>query len=141
MDLKRCIDFANENKLSFLATSEGDQPRVRALGFWFADETGFYFQIGGMKPLHGQLKRNPKVEACFYHHDPKMGSMLRVSGSMEFVNDRALKERVLQERPFLKSFGLTNPDHPDLVIFRIPHGEAHIWTMENNLKPKEIVKF
>ncbi len=140
MDLKRCIDFANENKLSFLATAEGDQPRVRALGFWFADQTGFYFQIGGLKPMHGQLQRNPKVEACFYKHDPTMGAMLRVTGSVEFVTDRALKERVLKERPFLKNFGLT-VDNPNLVIFRIPHGEAHIWTLENNLKPKEIVKF
>lgn len=49
MDIKDCIKFANETPVCYLATVEGDQPRVRALGFWFADESGFYFQIGAMK--------------------------------------------------------------------------------------------
>jgi pyridoxamine 5'-phosphate oxidase len=44
MDFKDCVDFANETKTCYLATVEGDQPRVRALGMWYADETGFYFQ-------------------------------------------------------------------------------------------------
>jgi uncharacterized pyridoxamine 5'-phosphate oxidase family protein len=66
--------------------------------------------------------------------------MFRVAGETEFVSDRQLKERCLRDRPFLKSFGLT-ADHPGLIIFRISHGQAHFWTMENNLKPKEIINF
>ena len=140
MNLQDCIDFANENKLCYLATAEGDQPRVRALGFWFADDTGFYFQTGDMKSLYHQLRANPNAEACFYHHAGVMGTMLRVSGVVEFVNDLKLKEKVLEERPFLKSYGLTI-NHPGLIIFRIAHGHAHFWTMENNLKPKELICF
>ena len=44
MDFKDCVKFANDNKTCYLATADGDQPRVRALGMWYADETGFYFQ-------------------------------------------------------------------------------------------------
>jgi pyridoxamine 5'-phosphate oxidase len=135
-----CIHFANENKLCFLATSESNQPRVRALGFWFADETGFYFQTGDMKSLYHQLKANPKTEVCFYKHEGLIGSMMRISGEVEFVNDPVLKEKVLHERPFLKSYGLT-VNHPGLIIFRIPHGSAHFWTMEDNLKPKDVICF
>jgi pyridoxamine 5'-phosphate oxidase len=140
MDIQKCIDFANENKLCFLATVEADQPRVRALGFWFADNTGFYFQTGVIKPFYHQLKENPKTEVCFYKHEGMIGTMLRIAGTVEFINDLKLKERVLRERPFLKSFGLT-VNSPGLIIFRIPHGFAHFWTMENNLKPKEIICF
>jgi pyridoxamine 5'-phosphate oxidase len=140
MNQKDCIQFANANPLSYVATAEGDQPRVRALGFWFADETGFYFQTGDTKDFYRQLKRNPKTEVCFYHHDGMIGTMLRVAGEVEFIEDRSLKERVLRERPFLKSFGLTI-DSPGLIIFRIAHGKAHFWTMENNLKPKEFIEF
>ncbi len=43
-DIKQCIDFANDTNFCFLATNDEDQPRVRALAFWFADENGFYFQ-------------------------------------------------------------------------------------------------
>jgi pyridoxamine 5'-phosphate oxidase len=140
MDIKDCIRFANDNKICYLATAEGDQPRVRALGFWFADESGFYFQTGAIKEFYKQLLKNPKAEVCFYGHQGVIGKMLRVAGAVEFIQDKKMKERVLEERPFLKEFGLTI-DSPGLIIFRIAHGKAHIWTMENNLKPKEEIVF
>ena len=140
MDIKDCIQFANANPLCYIATAEGDQPRVRALGFWFADETGFYLQTGDVKEFYRHLKKNPKTEICFYHHEGSIGKMLRISGKAEFLDDRALKERVMRERPFLKNFGLT-AESPGLIIFRIAHGRAHFWTMENNLKPKEYIEF
>ncbi|HNW99078.1 MAG TPA: pyridoxamine 5'-phosphate oxidase family protein [Bacteroidales bacterium] len=140
MTKQDCIKFTNENPICYLATAEGDQPRVRALGFWFADETGFYFQIGAIKAMYKQLQNNPKVEACFYKHEGMIGTMLRIAGKIEFVNDRALKEKALKDRPFLKDMGLS-VDSPGLIIFRIAHGQAHFWTMANNLKPKEIIEF
>ena len=60
MDFKDCIKFANETPVCYLATVEGKQPRVRALGFWFADESGFYFQIGAMKDMYRQLQATQK---------------------------------------------------------------------------------
>ena len=140
MNIHDCITFSNANPVCYLASADGDQPRVRALGFWFADETGFYFQTSSIKEFSHQLKKNPKTEICFYKHEGMIGTMLRISGKVEFVNDLKLKERALIDRPFLKSFGITI-DSPTLVIFRIAHGQAHFWTMENNLKPKEMIEF
>lgn len=140
MDLNDCIRFANENPVCFLATADGDQPRVRALSFWFANETGFYFQTGNVKLFYHELKKNPKTEACFYKHGEMAGSMLRISGKVEFLDDRKLRKKVLNDRPFLKDFGLTI-ESPGLIIFRIAHGIAHFWSMGNNLKPKEIIVF
>ena len=140
MDKNDCIRFTNENPVCYLATTDGDQPRVRALGFWFADETGFYFQTSTIKEFTQQLKKNPKTEVCFYKHEGMIGTMLRVTGKVEFVDDIKLKEKVIADRPFLKSFGVT-AESPALVIFKISHGEAHFWTMENNLKPKDIITF
>jgi pyridoxamine 5'-phosphate oxidase len=140
MNIQDCIQFTNENKTCYVATADGDQPRVRALGFWFADETGFYFQTSTIKEFPRELAKNPKIEVCFYQHSGMIGTMLRITGIVEFLNDAKLKEKVLEDRPFLKNFGLTLGD-PRLVIFRIPHGRAHFWTMENNLKPKEYIEF
>ena len=140
MNIQDCIKFTNENPICYLATVEGDQPRVRALGFWFADSTGFYFQTGAIKDFYHQLRNNPKAEVCFYKQEGMIGPMLRICGSVEFVDDKKLKEKVINDRPFLKGFGLT-PESPGLIIFRIAHGQAHFWTMENNLKPKEIIEF
>ncbi|PKP05183.1 MAG: pyridoxamine 5'-phosphate oxidase [Bacteroidetes bacterium HGW-Bacteroidetes-6] len=140
MNIQDCIKFANENPICFLATLENNQPKVRAMGFWFADETGFYFQTSTVKEIPGQLEKNPNAEVCFYKHEGMIGTMLRVSGEIEFVSDIKLKERALVDRPFLKSFGIT-PDSPKLTLFRIAHGQAHFWTMENNVKPKELIGF
>lgn len=140
MNIQDCIKFANENPICFLGTIETNQPKVRAMGFWFADETGFYFQTSTVKEIPGQLEKNPNAEVCFYKHEGMIGTMLRVSGEIEFVSDIKLKERALVDRPFLKSFGIT-PDSPKLTLFRIAHGQAHFWTMENNIKPKELIGF
>lgn len=140
MNIQDCIKFTNENPTCSLATVENDQPRVRILGFWFADETGFYFQTSTVKEIPNQLEVNPKAEVCFYKHEGMIGTMLRIAGKTEFLTDSELKEKAILDRPFLKSFGLTS-DSPELVLFRIAHGQAYFWTMENNLKPKEIIEF
>jgi pyridoxamine 5'-phosphate oxidase len=140
MNISDCIKFSNENPICYLATVENDQPRVRALGFWFADETGFYFQTSSIKEIPNQLKNNANTEVCFYKHEGMIGTMLRISGKAEFVYDAKLKAKALTDRPFLKNFGLT-VDSPGLILFRIAHGQAHFWKMENNLKPKEYIAF
>ena len=143
MDFQDCIKFANENALCYFATIEAGQPRVRPLGLWFADEKGFHFQTHAEKVLNHQLKENKKVEACFYN--PKMGggigTVLRVTGEIEFIDDLEYKKRVFQDRPHIvKSYGLETADDPRLVVFRIFKGEAFFWTMEINLRESEIKK-
>ena len=140
MDFKDCVKFANETPVCYLATMDGDQPRVRALGFWFANDKGFYFQIGAMKDMYGQLQANRKVEACFWKPGETSGTMMRVAGEVEFLDDLKLKKKVLEDRPFLKEFGMTF-DHPGLIIFRIAKGEAYFWDMKTNFEPKKFIKF
>ena len=134
------MELLNGTPVCYLATVEGDQPRVRALGFWFADKSGFYFQIGAMKDMYKQLQLNPKVEACFWQPGEITGKMMRVARGIGFVDDPELKKKVLEDRSFLKQFGLTF-DHPGLIIFRIPKGEAYFWTMETNFEPRNFIKF
>jgi pyridoxamine 5'-phosphate oxidase len=138
--LTDCIEFANDNPICFLATDDNGQPRVRALGSWFADETGFYFQTNSIKDLFKQISRNPNVEACYYKVGTPGGTMLRIAGGIEFIADRKYKEKVLIDKPFLKDMGLT-PDSSGLILFKVSHGKAHFWTFENNLKPKEMIEF
>jgi len=140
MNIQDCIAFANEKHICYLATAEGKQPRVRAMGFWFADETGFYFQTSTIKEIPSQLMGNPKVEVCFYKHENKTGTMMRIAGEAEFIVDQEFKERAFRDRPFLNEF-VSRPESPKIVLFRIAHGEAHFWTIDNNLKPKEFIEF
>lgn len=139
--LKDCMQYAYESTLCFFATTEKDQPHVRALSFWFADKTGLYFQTVNSKEFIHQLKENSKVEICFYKHEIPIGTTLRIIGKAEFVDDLRIKEKAIQDRPFLKKeVGLTATS-PELCIFKIVPSEAYFWRLEDNLKPKEIIKF
>jgi uncharacterized pyridoxamine 5'-phosphate oxidase family protein len=139
MNHNDCIKFANENPACYLATTDGDQPRVRGFLNWFSDATGYYFHTAATKQVYKQLKSNPKIEVCFFNPDnpPGVGTMMRMAGEVEFVEDSELRSRLLEERPFLKAF-VSGPDDQVLQIFRIYTGEAHFWTMENNMRESEI---
>ncbi len=143
MNFQDCIGFANEHPVCYVATTEGNRPRVRALRMWFVDEKGFYFQTESVKAIYKQLKNNKMIEVCFYTPGPDVGTMMRVSGQVEFINDLALKNKVLTDRPFLKALGIKGPEDPLLAIFRVHSGEAYFWTMANNMKESEIerIKF
>jgi len=138
MDLSECIRFARENPVTYIATVEGNQPHVRAFAMWFADETGFYYHTGTEKRVWAQLQANPRVELCFYSpNTPPAGRMMRVTGRAEILSDRSLGIRLLGERPWLTGIGVTGPDDPKLGIFRVPHGQAEFWTMENNMRERD----
>jgi pyridoxamine 5'-phosphate oxidase len=130
MNFQDCLNFANKVSTCAVATAQGDQPRVRMLGLWSADEAGFYFQAWDFKEIYKQLKANPKIEICFHSNMKEEPNMLRVSGEVEFIDDVKLKEKVFQDRPFLKSLGATGPDDPRIIIFRIAHGQASFWPIK-----------
>ncbi len=142
MDLKDCIEFANKNPVCYLATVDGDQPRVRGFLLWYADENGFYFHTGTTKKVCKQLKKNPKIEVCFQAPSQNQAElkMMRLEGKVKFLDDLALKARLLEERPFLKVIGTGKPDDPLFAVFQIYTGEAHFWKMENNMRESEIEK-
>ena len=137
MNLEEYINFANENKVCSIATIDEDKPRVRGFLMWFADDTGFYFHTGATKNVSKQLKKNPNIEICMLSQNPQDKRMMRVSGKVKFLNDTVLRARLLEERPFLKGL-CSGPEDEFLEIFQIYTGEAHFWTMENNLKESEI---
>lgn len=131
MTLQDCLEFATSNPACTVATCEGDQPRARIFMLWRADESGFYLCTGTPKAVCQQLMHNPKIELCFYKpgdSPEELGIMMRVAGKVEFVNDDAIREQLLNEWPFLKEMGIKGPDDPMLSLIRIPSGEIKYWT-------------
>jgi pyridoxamine 5'-phosphate oxidase len=100
-------------------------------------ETGFYYHTGTPKSVWKQPAKNPKVELCFYAPAEGAGTMMRVAGTAEFLKDEALKNRLIQERPWLLQIGVSGADDPKLAVFRVAHGEAYFWTMEYNMREAE----
>jgi pyridoxamine 5'-phosphate oxidase len=124
------------NPIAWMATVEGDQPRVRAMGISKADEDGIIIQTWTIKDIHKQVVANPKMELCF--NDLKGGTQVRVSGTAEIITDVAVKEKVVEERPFMKP---TVEKHGiDVVALYRLKGKATVWTMAQNFDPKEYIE-
>lgn len=131
-------EFANQNPATWLATSVGDQPHLRAMAMWFADDSGFYFHTGTQKRLSQQLHDNPKVELGFFNPGDGMGSMqmVRITGKIEQISDPSLEKRLFEDRPWLHDVFKAFPNGK-IFIFRIAHGEAQYWDMSLNCLEKD----
>ena len=85
--MQRVHDFLKNAETYYLATVEGDQPRVRPFGTVHIFEGKLYIQTGKVKPVAQQLAANPKAEICAF----KDGAWLRVAG--ELVEDDRVEAR------------------------------------------------
>ena len=135
--MEEIIEFTNQNPAAWVATAVGDQPHVRAMAMWFADATGFYFHTGTQKRLSDQLHGNPKVEMGFFNQGEGMDTMqmVRITGSIEMVDDTALEKKLFEERSWLNAIREAFPNER-VFIFRIAHGEAQYWNMGLNCQEK-----
>ena len=135
MTKEEIFEFINANRTAWMATVEGDQPRVRAMGIPKADENGIIIQTWTIKDVHQQVVDNPKMELCF--NDLKGGVQVRVSGTAEIIDDVGAKEKMVEERPFMKP---TVEKHGiDVVALYRLKGKATVWTMAQNFEPKEYI--
>ena len=96
--MKRVCDFLKEAGTYYLATVEGDQPRVRPFGTIHEFEGKLYIQTGKVKPTAAQLAANPKAELCAFHK----GTWLRIA--CELVEDDRVeaKKAMLDAYPNLR---------------------------------------
>ena len=141
MDLQDCIQFANEHPICYLATTDGDQPRVRALLLVLADEKGFGFSTLTPKKMSKQLHQNPKTEVCFFNNGTEFPAMkmMRITGKAEFTDEKALFDKAHESRKPLSDI-IGQPIEPFIEVFRISSGEAHFWTIMDAMKEQEIEK-
>jgi pyridoxamine 5'-phosphate oxidase len=130
------IAFMNANRDSYMATVEGNKPHVRGMGIVKADENGIIIQTSTYKDIYKQLSANPNVELCF--HNAKQGIQVRVSGAVEPVDDKKLKDEIIAQRPFLKS-QIEKNGYEAIVVYRLK-GKATVWTMKTNFDPKTYIQ-
>ena len=92
--MKRVYDFLKKAGTYYLATVEGDQPRVRPFGTIHEFEGKLYIQTGKVKPVSQQLAVNPKAELCAFTE----GTWVRIA--CELVED----DRVEAKRSMLDEY-------------------------------------
>ena len=93
-------DFLKETGVFFLATTEGDQPKVRPLGAYIEMDGKVIFGIGNFKNVYKQLCANPKTELVACKNN---GHWLRYTGKAVFETDPKYAEAMMDKLPQLKN--------------------------------------
>lgn len=99
--MSRINDFLTETGVFFLATVDGDQPKLRPLGAHLEMDGMLLFGVGNYKDVYRQLVANPKTEIVAYKPD---GHWLRYTGRAVFVSNPKYAAAYLETKPHLKKF-------------------------------------
>ena len=130
--MEKVVKFLKDAGTYYLATVEGDQPRVRPFGTAHIFEGRLYIQTGKKKDVSKQLHINPKAEICAF----KDGEWLRVAG--ELIEDDRVEARqsMLDAYPSLKSMYAADDGNTEVFYFKNATATFSSFTHE-----PEFVKF
>jgi general stress protein 26 len=122
-------------KFPQLATSEGDQPRVRPVSPVRVDED-FTIYVANLRSYGKtqEIAANPKVELCYLddQHD-----QVRITGVAEILTDAGVLREIWESNPLLRRY-LGSLENPELIIYRIRPGRVRFmreWALEYHEVP------
>lgn len=118
--MDRVVEFLKSVEVYYLATVDGDQPRVRPFGTVNAFEGKVYIQTGKVKDVSKQLHANPKAEICAF----KDGKWIRISGELVEDDRREARESMLNAYPNLRA--MYNEDDGNTEVFYLKDATAVI---------------
>lgn len=98
-NMQEVHDFLKNCGHYFIATTEGDQPRVRPFGTIHIFDGKLYIQTGKVKNVAKQIKANPKIEICAYNGGDQW---IRIQAVAMEDDRRQAKESMLDAYPNLK---------------------------------------
>ena len=112
--MEEVYEFLKKCGAYYLATMDGDQPRVRPFGTALIFEDKLYIQTGKVKDVSKQMLQNPKIEICAYSGD----TWVRVE-AVAVEDDRIeAKQKMLDEHPQLKSMYSADDDNTQVLYLK-----------------------
>ncbi|MBQ0028593.1 MAG: pyridoxamine 5'-phosphate oxidase family protein [Lachnospiraceae bacterium] len=111
--MQEVYDFLKKCGTYYLATVDGDQPRVRPFGTIEMFEGKLYIQTGKIKEVSKQIQANPKVEISAFMD----GKWLRVSGKLVRDDRYEAKKHMLDNYPSLQAMYSADDDNTEVLYF------------------------
>ena len=121
-NLETVKNYLQECKTFYVATVDGDQPRVRPFGVAEVYNGRLYIMTGKKKDVFKQMVANPKFEITAVK--PSGAEWIRVSGRLVSDDDVKAKEFLLDKNPSLK--GMYSATDDNMAILYIVDGEARL---------------
>lgn len=112
--MERVYQFLKEAQTYYLATVEGDQPRVRPFGTINIFEGKLYIQTGKVKPVSKQIMANGKVEVCAMKGD----EWIRIAATLVEDDRIEAKEAMLNAYPHLRAMYDPADDNTQVLYFK-----------------------
>ena len=112
--MERVCQFLKDARTYYLATVEGDQPRVRPFGTANIFEGKLYIQTGKVKPCSKQLMANPKAEISAFHQ----GTWIRLAGELVEDDRVEAKKSMLDAYPMLRNMYDENDGNTQVFYFK-----------------------
>jgi general stress protein 26 len=113
--LNLALTVLKADRFPYLATIDGDQPRVRPVSPVRTD--GFTVYVANLRSYHKtcEIAANPNVELCYLdeRHD-----QVRITGVASVVTDRATLQLIWDTNPLLRQY-LGSLDNPELIVYRV----------------------
>lgn len=120
----KVYNFLKHTKVYYLATVDGDQPRVRPFGTALIYEGKLYIQTGRKKNVSKQIARNGKVELCAFDGQ----RWLRLTGTLVDDNRREAKAAMLDAHPGLKKMYSADDSNTQVLYFKDATGVFYSFT-------------
>lgn len=111
--MDKVLKFLKDAETYYLATVEGDQPKVRPFGTAHIFEGKLYIQTGKVKDVSKQLHQNPKSEICAF----KNGEWLRVSGKLIEDDRNEARQSMLDAYPSLQKMYKADDGNTEVFYF------------------------
>ena len=112
--MQEVYDFLKACNTYYLATVEGDQPRVRPFGTVDIFEGKLYKQTGKVKDVSKEMQANPKVEICAFNGE----KWIRVAGEVVRDDRVEAKEHMLDSYPNLKALYRADDDNTEVLYLK-----------------------
>ncbi len=112
--MNKVEQFLKDAGTYYLATVEGDQPRVRPFGTIHIFEDKLYIQTGKVKDVSRQLHANPKAEVCAF----KDGTWLRVAGELVEDDRTEARQSMLDAYPSLQQMYAADDGNTEVFYFK-----------------------
>ncbi len=116
--MQKAVDFLKNAEVYYLATVDGDQPRVRPFGTAHVFEGKLYIQTGKVKDVSKQIHKNPRVEICAF----KDGAWLRIAAELVEDDRREARQSMLDAYPSLQ--GMYSADDGNTEVFYLKNATA-----------------
>lgn len=103
-DIQKIDELITKAEVFYLATVDGDKPKVRPLGFHLLYEDKIYFGVGTFKEVYKQMQANPKVEIAAWDGE----HFLRYYGTADLTENEAVVEKAFELMPKLAEIYKSN---------------------------------